>query len=673
MNPDDIVLGRLAVEKGFITEAQLREALAEQSGTRELRPVSQILVAQGLLTAAQLELLLKEPAPGAPKSLGKYTLIREIGKGGMGVVYEAFDTVLKRVVAVKTLSAIIGQTPRENAQDEERFLREARLAGSLPKHPHIVGVHEAGRAEGRPFLVMEFIQGLHLAQWRVLARDDLRAQVALLRDVARAVHHAHEHGILHRDLKPQNVIVDTAGAPHVTDFGLAKQLSKDLSESLTTSGMVVGTPSYMSPEQAMGIKTPDRRSDVYALGVLLFEILTDRTPFLADTAVEMLVKVIDQPVPAPSSVRKVDRALEAVCLTALAKKPEQRYPTADAFAGALTRWLEKPKRPVFFIGISIAAVALSLAFAAAYRPLPSAPAPLQRPLPTSFEGHAGPVNAVAFMPGGERLVSGGGDRTARLWDVGTGATLRVFGPHGAKVEGLAVSPDGRAIAAVTEPEDGGGEVKLWPSEGGAARALEGHEHGVNALAFSRDGKLLATGDQGGILKIWDVAAGRERASWKAHAKAVRGAAFSPDGRRLATGGWDHLVALWDVATGGQLAAFEGHSGGVWGVAFSPDGRRVASAGSDKTARLWDVEARRSLRVLRGHGEVVVAAAFSPDGRLLATGSWDRTARLWEVESGRELVSLKGHVDSVWAVAFSPDGRRLATGSLDRTVRLWPVP
>ncbi|HEX7896367.1 MAG TPA: serine/threonine-protein kinase [Planctomycetota bacterium] len=668
MTPEDVVVGRLAVEKGFITEAQLEEARAERSSAGESQLLGPLLVAKGLITLRQLEVLLKEPPPA--RTLGKYSLIRQIGAGGMGVVYEAFDTILKRIVAVKMLSAAPGQSARENAQDEERFLREARLAGSLPKHPHVVGVHEAGRADGRPFLVMEYVPGVHFGQWRRTAGP--RAQVALLRDVALAVHHAHEHGIVHRDLKPQNVIVDPAGSPRVTDFGLAKPLTKDLTESLTTSGMVVGTPSYMSPEQAMGLKTPDRRSDVYSLGVLLFEILADRTPFVADTAVEMLVKVIDHALPSLADVcagrgrPAPDPALEAVCRKALAKKPDDRHPTAAAFADALTRWLEaRPRRS--FRGPAIAAAAILLGVAAVL----AWPRPAPR-VATSFDGHAGAVNAVAFMPDGARLLSGGRDRTVRMWDVATGASLRMFGPHGSKVEGLAVSPDGRLIAAVTEPEDGGGEVKLWPSEGGAPRDLAGHDDGVNALAFSRDGALLATGDQGGTLKVWDVQSGRERASWKAHARAVRGAAFSPDGRHLATSGWDHLVALWDVASTSQVAAFEGHGDGAWGVAFSPDGRLVASASSDKTARLWDVERRAVRRVLRGHAGVVVAVAFSPDGRLLATGSWDRTARLWEVESGLEIRAIPGHADSVWAVAFSPDGRLLATGGLDRAVRLWPL-
>ncbi len=312
------------------------------------------------------------PRPASPSAggdtirlapFGKYTLIRELGRGGMGFVYEALDTQLDRRVALKMLYTSPNADPKEALLDEERFLREAKLSASLPKHPHLVSVYESGVIDGRRYLAMELIDGQPMSAWRRLGSVTLRQQVALLRDVAQAVHHAHEHGIVHRDLKPQNILVDAKNQPNVTDFGLAKSVGTRAALSLTASGMVVGTPSYMSPEQAQGLSTIDRRSDIYAMGVLLYEILTGQLPFTGQSPVDILMKVLRDPLvppstavrtrrpegaaaPAPDRVPSavihavVDPGLEAVCLKAMAREPAQRYATAQAFAEDLTAWLK---------------------------------------------------------------------------------------------------------------------------------------------------------------------------------------------------------------------------------------------------------------------------------------------------------------------------------------------
>jgi tRNA A-37 threonylcarbamoyl transferase component Bud32 len=338
----DSALAKKVLKDGLVTPEQLRDALLEQHREQakgKSKPLGAILTEKGYL---------KEPRPKAlkePAAFGKYRLLRELGRGGMGVVYEAEDVALHRKVALKTMIPHAAADPKEAKNEEERFLREARLAASLPKHPHIVGVYEAGVIEGRRYIAMELIQGEPLSDWRARETGTPREEVELLRDAALAVHHAHERGIIHRDLKPQNILVDAKHAPHITDFGLAKMVGQDLSVSLTGAGLIVGTPAYISPEQAQGLKSTDRRTDVYALGVILFETLTGRQPFQGETAMEILMKAAKNPVPLPSSLMKIRvtpaqaRGLEVVCLKALQKNPKDRYPDAAAFAADLTRWL----------------------------------------------------------------------------------------------------------------------------------------------------------------------------------------------------------------------------------------------------------------------------------------------------------------------------------------------
>jgi len=282
--------------------------------------------------------------PG-PRLLGKYSLVREIGRGGMGAVYEAQDTQLHRQVALKLLVTRQGVGAAQADQDRQRFDREAQAIAKL-KHPNIVTLYEAGEIQGRRFLAMELIDGQAFSSWWKQKPNKLPQKVTVLRDVALAVDHAHEAGILHRDLKPANILVDGKSKPYVMDFGLAKAADPEVGASLTSEGLVVGTPAYMSPEQARGLKTVDRRTDVYSMGVMLYEILAGRQPFEGETAIDILMKASKERVTPPSSASMIapdpamDRAIENICLKALARNPNDRYPSAQAFAQDLTRWLK---------------------------------------------------------------------------------------------------------------------------------------------------------------------------------------------------------------------------------------------------------------------------------------------------------------------------------------------
>ena len=363
--PDwDLIVALKAAQRGLITPAQLaqaREELARQkaSGAAESQPLSQILVTRGFLNvkvwAALVEETRGEEEGGTtsrrirklPESVGPYRILREVGRGGTGVVFEALHGSIGQRAALKILLSDEGEpSSGQRAHEMALFAKEALTLAKLPPHPNIVRVYDAGLSNHQAYIATEYIDGQSMSDWLSKTEPSLRDAVRTLRDVALAVHHAHEGGILHRDLNPRNVLVDRTGRPFVTDFGHARRMSVDHKASSTSDGMIVGTPAYMSPEQARGLKTIDRRADVYSLGAMLYEILAGRPPFSGDMSIVTLLSIIHDPVPplpGPSSGRHAagsEEFLKSVCMKALSKDPSQRHPSALEFSQALSSWLE---------------------------------------------------------------------------------------------------------------------------------------------------------------------------------------------------------------------------------------------------------------------------------------------------------------------------------------------
>ncbi|HEX7902158.1 MAG TPA: serine/threonine-protein kinase [Planctomycetota bacterium] len=523
---EDALLGARAVEMGLINARQLKEALTEQTRLAreegESPSLGYVLVAKKLIPEQQLVSLLWDEelmhsdqeirdfldSFDAPKAqlgtdtqrlplkesgFGKYQLVREAGRGGMAVVYEARDG--ERRVALKMLLASSRIDPKEAAIDEERFIREARLSQKIPEHPNIVSVLETGVIDSKRFIAMEYIDGREMGQWWRRSYASTRMQVRVLRDVALAIHHAHHHGVIHRDLKPANILIDDRNQPHVTDFGLARGLKRANENSLTLEDRVVGTPHYMSPEQAEGKKNVDRRSDVYSLGVLLYEMMAGRPPFLGGSAMEVMVKVARDPVPLPSAALKKglrsppDKGLEAICMRALAKSPKDRTASAKLFADELTTWLReqgtgkgnlKAYRMFAWTGIAagvVAVVVLALALLGVFSPAPPPPAPPKKPKPVAKPPEPRPAPPP---PPTEKLAAWAVEAEAILDAAVTHGTVSAQKTAGCSGNAQLFWTGGRPQSRLTVPirVDVGGQASL------TLRMMKAQDYGIVRLSLN---------------------------------------------------------------------------------------------------------------------------------------------------------------------------------------------
>jgi WD40 repeat protein/serine/threonine protein kinase len=635
--------------------------------------------------------------------IGPYKLLEQIGEGGMGTVFMAEQAhPVRRKVALKII-----KPGMDSKQVVARFEAE-RQALALMDHPNMAHVLDGGEtASGRPYFVMELIRGIPITDFCDHNHLPVRQRLELFGNVCQAVQHAHQKGIIHRDLKPSNVLVtlhDDKPVVKVIDFGIAKATGQQLTEKtlFTNFAQLIGTPLYMSPEQVqMSGLDVDTRSDIYSLGVLLYELLTGTTPFakeqLRTAAFDEIRRIIrDEEPPKPSTristlgpasalvsanrqsnpqqLSKLFRGeLDWIVMKALEKDRNRRYETANGLARDIERYLHDepvqacPPSAWYRFGKFArrnkaglaAAAAVAVAVVLALAGLATSTVLIAREQQATQDALQAATQARDEL--GKAL-----ERERR-----ESYLQRITLAHHELLENNLLRAE--ELLDLCPADHRAWEwyylKRLCHAEPVMVR---GNPEWHQPVAFSPDGQRLATATEEKTMKIWEATTGQELLALPDTGE-VRCAAFRPpEGRWFVTGDQSGAVTVWDTTARQVVRTRRRHTAAVLGLAFSPDGRLFASASEDATVKVWDATTGELVHDLSGHERWVSTVAFSPDGQRLASGGLDMTVKVWDTKTGQLLHTLRGHGDPIFAVPFSPDGRHLASASYDRTVKIWDV-
>jgi WD40 repeat protein len=658
-----------------------------------------------------------ELPPGT--DLGGITVVRAIGVGGMGRVYEAQQQAPSRPVAVKVMRDGV-----VSAAQMRRFEYEAQVLGQL-RHPHVAQIYQFSTAQigplAIPYFVMELVpDAMSLTTFCDDCGFSVRNRVVMLHKVAAAVAHGHQKGVIHRDLKPGNILVGSDGAPKVIDFGIARSTDRNAAITavqLTDPGHIIGTLHYMSPEQLAGRSEDiDARTDVHALGLILHELVTGTLPYnlRGQSVVEAIRIVSEEEPPVRATVSRAvqenhdvsrddARSLGVIVAKCLEKRPVDRYATATELEAELARWLAGEPivaRPLTageqllrlarrhrvvaaallaaLAALLIAVMGISFFAIRAEREGATARSQLYRAtvlLAAAARDRGAHGEAGRLLDTARGLVAdSGARRPVELTSLAASLddAVTVLSGHAGIVRALAWAPQQPQLVSAGED----GTVQLWRLAddnggfGGAWRpsVLAAIDSQIWAVSFAPHGDRVAAACADATVRVWECATATEVGRCVGHKGTVYGVAFSLDGSRLVTGGRDGTIRLWNSATGEEEISFGGQAGTIYSVAYSPDGGAIASACQDTTVRLWDASTGESREVLRGHKGRVFFVAFSQRGDLLATAAEDATVRIWDVATGKERAVLQ-HPVKANAVSFTANGC-VVTATNDAVLRIW---
>ncbi len=611
------------------------------------------------------------------QQLGNYQLIRLLGEGGFAEVYLGEHIYLGTMAAIKVTRMSLASGEMEN------FRTEARTIANLV-HPNIVRVLEFGVQDGNPFLVMDYAPNGTLRQRHPRgAAVPLPTIIPYVRQVAEALQRAHDEKLIHRDVKPENMLLGRQNEVLLSDFGIALMAAQNTrDQALETAA---GTIGYMAPEQIQGKPRP--ASDQYSLGIVVYEWLCGTKPFQGSLTEVVSQQLAVPPEPLREKNASISPALESVVMKALAKDPKERFVTIRDFAAALEQACQAD--------VSDATILVRLPTQSAQQEPVAAPSNPQTQLtvnvntqtppstattktasrslgatPTlyTYREHTSKVNSIAWFWDGKYFASGSDDQTVLVWNITSGNRVGTYRGHSGKVNAVQYAPSGLRIASGSDDKT----VQIWEANtGNQLLTYRGHTNSVKTLAWSPDAQRIASSATDEDVQVWDPARGSFIFIYRGHIYSVNSVAWAPDGQRIASGGGGKAVQIWDAANGHFIFAYRGHSAPVNAIVWSPDSKIIASGSEDKTVQIWDVDTGYNIFTSRDHSSVVTAVDWSPDGSLLASANGDGYVQLWDTSSGRKVDSYR-HSSPVRTVAWSPDGTCLAFGGDDGTIQVWVV-